>query len=212
MRISELAEQSGMPIATLKFYIREGMLPRGEATSATRAEYGDEHLARLRLIAALADVRGLPLSRVKEILTLVDDPDPDPLIALGRAVGVLPPYVDETIDEFPRAREAIDTLGLTYDPHFTAVPQLDDAIRALENAGLDIGPETLHRYADAMRAIAIDEVAPISSMSLQQAVSYSVLGTALYEPLMLALRRLAHQHLLADEAPGRPLRPEESTC
>lgn len=212
MRISELAEQSGLPIATLKFYIREGMLPRGKATSATRAEYGDEHLARLRLIAALADVRGLPLSRVKEILALVDDPDPDPLTALGRAVGALPPYVDETVGEFSRAREAIDTLGLTYDPRFTAVPQLDDAIRALENAGLDIGPETLHRYADAMCAIAIDEVAPISSMSLQQAVSYSVLGTALYEPLMLALRRLAHQHLLADEAPGRPLRPGESTC
>lgn len=204
MRISELAEQSGMPIATLKFYIREGMLPRGEATSATRAEYGEEHLVRLRLISALADVRGLPLTRVKEILALVDDPDPDPLAALGKAIGALPPYVDATLDNFPRAREAIKTLGLTYDPRFTAVPQLDDALRALENAGLDVGPGTLRRYADAMRAVAIDEIAPIPQLSLQEAVSYSVLGTALYEPLILALRRLTHQHLLAEGDPNRP--------
>lgn len=42
-----------------------------------------------------------------------------------------------------------------------------------------------------------------ASASLEEAISYSVLGTALYEPLMLALRRLAHQHLLADGLPPR---------
>ena len=63
MRISELSERSGIPVASIKFYIREGMLPRGAATSATRAEYGDEHLARLRVIQALSDVRALPLAR-----------------------------------------------------------------------------------------------------------------------------------------------------
>lgn len=200
MLISELAERSGLPIATLKFYIRQGMLPPGAATSATRAEYGDEHLARLRVIAALADARGLPLSRVKDILTLIDDPDPDPISALGKAVSALPPYVDEGRDDFPLAKEAIEVLGLTYDSSFTAVPQLDDAIRALKHAELDTSPETLRRYADAMRMIAVDEIAPISDMSRQEAVAYSVLGTALYEPLMLALRRLEHQHLLATGA------------
>ena len=107
MKISELSERSGVPVATVKFYIREGMLARGEALSATRAEYGEEHLARLRLIAALADVRGLPLARVREVLTLIDAPLDDPLETLGRAVGALPPYVDSGRDDYPRAREAI---------------------------------------------------------------------------------------------------------
>ncbi|MGO2518773.1 MAG: MerR family transcriptional regulator [Microbacterium sp.] len=205
MRISELSQRSGLPIATLKFYIREGMLPRGEATSATRAEYGEEHLARLRLIAALADVRELPLTRVKEILALIDDPDPDPISALGRAVGALPPYIDNNLDDFPLAREAIETLGLTYDPLFTAVPQLENALRALQHAGLDTDPTTLRRYAGAMRTIAAEEIMPISELSAQQAVSYSVLGTVLYEPLILALRRLTHQHLLIDQTTKRPL-------
>ena len=202
MKISELSERSGVPVATVKFYIREGMLPRGEAVSATRADYGDEHLARLRLIAALADVRGLPLSRVRDILALVDAPAGDPIAILGRAVGALPPYVDGDRDDYPRARVAIAELGLTYDPDFTAVPQLDEALGALEGAGLDASPTALRRYADAMKQVAAAEIAPVSSMTLDEAVPYAVLGTALYEPVMLALRRLAHHHLLVESDDG----------
>ena len=197
MKISELAEQSGVPVATVKYYIREGMLPRGVATSATRAEYDDGHLARLKLIAALADVRGLPLARVRDILALVDDPDPDALTTLGRAVGALPPYVDADRVDYPRARAAIDGLGFTYDAGFTAVAQLEEALDALQAAGLAADTETLRRYGDAMRTVAAAEIAPVSDMSLDEAVPYAVLGTALYEPVMLALRRLAHHHLLA---------------
>lgn len=198
MKISELSERSGVPVATVKFYIREGMLPRGEALSATRAEYDDEHVARLRLIAALADVRGLPLSRVREILSLIDDPAPSPLETLGRAVGALPPYIRAERDDYPRARAAIAELGLTYDHDFTAVAQLDEALGALEAAGLNTSPETLRRYGDAMRDVAAREIAPISEMTIDEAVPYAVLGTALYEPVMLALRRLAHHHLLLE--------------
>jgi DNA-binding transcriptional MerR regulator len=197
MKISELAEQSGVPVATVKYYIREGMLPRGVLSSATRAEYDDGHLARLKLIAALADVRGLPLARVRDILALVDDPDPDALTTLGRAVGALPPYVDADRVDYPRARAAIDGLGFTYDAGFTAVAQLEEALGALQAAGLAADTETLRRYGDAMRTVAAAEIAPMSTMSLDEAVAYAVLGTALYEPVMLALRRLAHHHLLA---------------
>lgn len=207
MKISELSELSGVPVATVKFYIREGLLPRGETVSATRAEYGEEHLARLRLIAALADVRGLPLARVREVLALIDAPLDDPLETLGRAVGTLPPYVEGVRDDYPRAREAIAALGLTYDPDFTAVAQLDEALRALDATGLDASPAVLRRYGDAMRRVAAAEVAPMAGMSRTEAVSYAVLGTAMYEPVILALRRLAHHHLLVQRGsthdPGR---------
>lgn len=202
MRISELSERSGVPVATVKFYIREGMLPRGETVSATRAEYGDDHLARLRLIAALADVRGLPLSKVRDILALVDAPAGDPIETLGRAVGALPPYVEGERGDHPRARAAIAELELTYDPGFTAVAQLDDALRAVEDAGLDASPAVLRRYGDAMRQVAAAEIEPVSQMPLDEAVPYAVLGTALYEPVMLALRRLAHHHLLVERGGG----------
>jgi hypothetical protein len=177
--------------------------------TATRSpEDGDEQLARLKLIAALADVRGLPLSRVRDVLTLVDAPGDDPIETLGRAVGALPPYVGDPRDDYPRAREAIAVLGLTYDPDFTAVAQLDDALHALDAAGLDASPAVLRRYGDAMRKVAAEEIAPVAEMPIDQAVSYAVLGTALYEPVMLALRRLAHHHLLVERGgsagPGSP--------
>jgi DNA-binding transcriptional MerR regulator len=198
MRVSELAERSGVPIATIKFYIREGMLPRGAASGATRAEYGDEHVARLRLIAALTQVAGLPLARVREVLEVVDTPPADPVAAIGRAIGALPPYVDDDGD-LSRAKAAIEALGLTFDPRFAAVAQLESAIRALEAAGLPSDPQTLRRYGDAMARVAAEEVAPVDGMITADAVEYAVLGTALYEPVMLALRRLAHQHRLVAE-------------
>ena len=33
MRISELAKESGTPVATIKYYIREGLLPAGGMTT-----------------------------------------------------------------------------------------------------------------------------------------------------------------------------------
>jgi len=33
MRISQLSAESGVPIPTIKYYLREGLLPGGEATS-----------------------------------------------------------------------------------------------------------------------------------------------------------------------------------
>jgi DNA-binding transcriptional MerR regulator len=200
MKISELSERSGIPVATLKFYIREGMLPRGEATSATSAEYDEGHLVRLRVIAALAGVRGLPLARVRDILDLVDEPLGDPNETVRRAVNALPPY-DETADgreaeDDSRARAAIEQAGFTYDPRFAAVRQLETAIRAVVDAGLPWDEPTLHRYADSMREVAISEVAPIASLAPDDVPAYAVLGTALYEPVILAMRRLAHQHLL----------------
>jgi DNA-binding transcriptional MerR regulator len=200
MRISELSERSGIPVATLKFYIREGMLPRGEATSATSAEYDEHHLVRLRVIAALAGVRGLPLARVRDILELIDEPLDDARETIGRAVDALPPYDDvsdlATPGDDGHARAAIEAMGLTYDPRFAAVHQLEIAIRAVQDAGLPWDEPTLRRYAEPMRDVGLAEVVPIARISRDDVTAYAVLGTALYEPVMLALRRLVHQHLL----------------
>ncbi len=40
MLMAELSRRSGVPVATVKYYLREGLLPSGVTTSATRAEYG----------------------------------------------------------------------------------------------------------------------------------------------------------------------------
>jgi DNA-binding transcriptional MerR regulator len=73
MLMAELSRRSGVPVATVKYYLREALLPPGAATSATRAEYSEAHLRRLRLIRALLDIGEIPLAAIRKILAVVDD-------------------------------------------------------------------------------------------------------------------------------------------
>ena len=50
MRISELASRSGVPPATVKYYLREGLLHPGRALSRTQADYDASHVDRVRLV------------------------------------------------------------------------------------------------------------------------------------------------------------------
>jgi DNA-binding transcriptional MerR regulator len=73
MRIGRLAERSGVSVPTIKFYLRAGLLPRGEPTSHNQAEYGERHLRRLRLIDALTGVGGMTVHGARDVLAAVDD-------------------------------------------------------------------------------------------------------------------------------------------
>lgn len=202
MRISEIVERSGVPLATLKYYLREGLLPPGESTGATSARYGEDHLRRLALIRALTDVAGLSVAKTKVVLGLIDSPPADLYMTLGQAVGALPPYIDD-VEDHPRARTAIETLGWIYDPSYPAVAQLERALAAAESVGMPMSDERLVGYGEHVRAIAQIDVAQVPSGDAKAAIQYAVLGTALYEPILAALRRLAHQDVSSSELGGR---------
>ena len=68
MRISALSEATGVPVPTLKFYLREGLLHPGEAISRTRAEYDATHVQRVHLVRALREIGGLDLGAVGRLL------------------------------------------------------------------------------------------------------------------------------------------------
>jgi len=50
MQISELAKISEVPVSTIRYYIREGLLPQPFRTGKTRAYYSSDHLKRIELI------------------------------------------------------------------------------------------------------------------------------------------------------------------
>lgn len=200
MRISALGVATGLPVATVKYYLREHLLHPGVPTSATQADYDESHVRRLRLIRALVGSVGLSLQQVRAILQLVDEPGDDLYATLGRAVSQLPPAIDPPPegdpDPFPRARAALEALGQVYDPHYAAVAQLEAALAAAEAAGMPITPERLLEYGRRLREIAKYDLEHLPGEP-HAAVEYTVLGTALYEPVILALRRLAHQDVAA---------------
>jgi DNA-binding transcriptional MerR regulator len=81
MKISELAEASGVPVATVRHYLREGLLPDPVKTSRNMAYYPPEFVERIRLIKQLQEDRFLPLKVIRELLQSRDG-DPDRLHAL----------------------------------------------------------------------------------------------------------------------------------
>ncbi len=62
--IEDLAEAANVPIRTIRYYIAEGLLP-GPGSRGKLASYGEEHLARLRLIRRLVE-RRVPLAELRE--------------------------------------------------------------------------------------------------------------------------------------------------
>ena len=73
LKMSELADASGVSAATIKHYLREGLLPPGEAVGATKAQYDESHVRRLRLVRALTEVAGMRLDDVRRVLDAIDD-------------------------------------------------------------------------------------------------------------------------------------------
>ena len=200
MRMSGLAERTGLPVATIKFYLREGLLMPGTPVSATRSEYGEQHVRRATIARALTESVGLSVQKVREVFRLIDQPEDGLFDTLGRAIAVLPPTADEA-DDYPRARAVLEKLGQLYDPRFAAVAQLERALATAEAAGIPLDDERLAVYGPHIRAIAEYDVAQVPA-DREEAVEYAVLGTALHEPVLIALRRLAHQDVAASRLTG----------
>jgi DNA-binding transcriptional MerR regulator len=167
MRISELSSQTGVPIATIKFYLREKLLQEGIRTSATQAQYDESHVARLRLIRALLGPAGLSVSAAQQVILAIEEPPESLYELLGIAAAAV------------------------------AGPNVDDALQALEEAGFELPEGALDVYLDHMRQIAQFEIDNLPTDSPTAAVRYVVLGTVLIEPLILALRRQAEQEASA---------------
>lgn len=71
--MGQLAEQSGVPAATIKHYLREGLLPAPVKTSRNSAWYSPEYIDRIKLIKRLQEERYLPLDVIGRILE--NEPD-----------------------------------------------------------------------------------------------------------------------------------------
>jgi DNA-binding transcriptional MerR regulator len=65
--IGRLAELSGLPVKTIRFYSDEGLIPGPERTEAGHRRYGDADVARLQLIRSLRDL-GLDLPSIRGVL------------------------------------------------------------------------------------------------------------------------------------------------
>jgi DNA-binding transcriptional MerR regulator len=88
LKISELAEAADVPVATVRHYLREGLLPEPVKTSRNMAYYPPEFAERIRLIKQLQEERFMPLRVIKELLDSADG-DVERLRALAETGDML---------------------------------------------------------------------------------------------------------------------------
>ena len=68
LKISELSEASGVPVATIRHYLREGLLPEPVRTSRNMAYYPPEFVERIRRIKQLQEEQYMPLRVIRDVL------------------------------------------------------------------------------------------------------------------------------------------------
>ena len=198
MKISELAEQAGLSVATVKYYLREGLLPPGRLTSVTQAVYDESHLDRLRLIRVMRDVGGVPVASIGAVLEAIDD-DQRPLhtvvgtahhaLALNPAPQESHPDTRDEVLEYVRAR------GWDVHAQSPALSAVAEALEALRVLWGVCGPEIFDVYADAADTLAGCELAFIDeSRGTAETVEQVIVGTVVFERALVGLRRLAENN------------------
>lgn len=228
-RIGGLAAQSGVPIPTIKYWIREGLLPPPSTkTGRTMAYYDDAYLERVRLVRALREQHFLPVRVIREVLA--DRAEP---ITLDEAAAIarLGPRLAEKmrLGPAPMSLTRADLLAraLVTDADLTLLEELGligtgapatrcydaedlgllDALGRLEQSGLgrDRFPLTsLGLYIELLGELAHREVhmftrRTMTGLSDDARLALAAEAVRHSEPLVCALRRLLIRRALASD-------------
>lgn len=214
MRIAELSSRSGVAVPTIKYYLRERLLPPGELTSPNQASYGEQHLRRLRLIRALVDLGQVPIAQVKEVLAAVDAETMPLHERVGAAHRAVTPRPQLTASDAARAvaeaevAELIESRGWAVAPDAPALATLVETIAVFRTLGQDHLVVPLDQYAAAVERFTELEVAAAASRHDPDQLAESVvIGTVLGQTLIAALRLLAQENAsarLLGQATARP--------
>lgn len=201
MKISQLSERSGVSIASIKFYLREGLLFVGTPSSATRTDYDDAHVSRLRLIRALIDVGGLSVAAARAVLAAIDDETMPIVYAFGiaqHAVSVsLTSNATPSDDALARVAELKAARGwqtFERNPGELIAARVLDAFDGVGRNNLN---ELLPAYADAAEIVARADLDSVLAAGADRnsMVETVVVGTALGDGLFAGLRRVAQEDM-----------------
>ncbi|MET9689609.1 MerR family transcriptional regulator [Streptomyces sp. NPDC006514] len=205
MKISELSRRTGVPVASIKYFLRQGLLPAGRATAATLAEYGEEHVQRLRLIKALTTLGGLSIAATREVLGAVDQAHssesalgavsyalPVPVAAQGAAGPGEEVGADATAGaEVAELLTALDWQAPGTSPH---VKGLTAALEELRRLDAQYAPGELAAYARLAESVARLDLERAAGLDDPVALAErAVIVFAICAPVFELLRRLAQE-------------------
>lgn len=204
MRIAELSRTSGVPVATIKYYVREGLLPAGVRIRHNQVDYSDDHVSRLRLIRALIDIGGISIETAKELLAMLDAETTSVRESLG-AVFYAMGGRRSSVGERELQGAAADVTALLSRRDWTitdgspALHTLIDVCAALRQLGHTDVVAAMDEYAAAAELIATTDIGLVrGEPTIERMTETAIVGTILGDTLLAALRRLAQEHVSQD--------------
>jgi DNA-binding transcriptional MerR regulator len=218
LKISELAERSGVSAATIKHYLREGLLGEDDdvlRTSRNMAYYPPHFVDRVRLIKRLQEERFMPLRVIRQLLG--EDPNRalrlieledrilEHAIEASETGRVSRARARETYDVPGNVLDRLEALGVLtpnargYDPDDVAIIQAISRFRAggyEEAIGFTVY-DTL-RYRQALEPLVEEEVSVLldrlAGLDVDRAVGIISSGA---EPLRELIGAMHSKLLLA---------------
>jgi DNA-binding transcriptional MerR regulator len=173
LKMSELAERSGVSAGTIKHYLREGLLGSERdvlRTSRNMAYYPVQFVDRIRLIKRLQEERFMPLRVIREVMA--DDPD-----RAARVIELEDRILERAIEAGETGRESRGAVGATYD-----VPR--NVLDRLEELGV-LTPTT--RGYDADDVAIIEAISRFRAGGYEQAIGFTVYDTLRYREALAPL-------------------------
>lgn len=199
MLVSELAERADVPLATVKYYLREGLLPVGETTGPRRAEYGEDHLRRLRVLRMLREIGGVPVTSLRQVAEALDDetlPVHDVMTLVADVITAGP-----TIAADPSSLEIVDDVLAAIGWDGVRAESMDRLrlaalVSLLNGPGpLGVSVQVLTFYAGMADQLARAEVALVDDTAERsELLEQMVTGSVVYGHVFELLRLLGHEH------------------
>jgi DNA-binding transcriptional MerR regulator len=173
LKMSELAERSGVSAATIKHYLREGLLgsePDVLRTSRNMAYYPPEFVERIRLIKRLQEERFMPLRVIREVMA--DDPD-----RAARVIELEDRILERAIEAGETGRVSRTAVRSTYDVPRNVLERLEELEVLTPNA----------RGYDADDVAIIEAISRFRAGGYEQATGFTVYDTLRYREALAPL-------------------------
>ena len=201
MQVSELVRATSVPLATVKYYLREGLLPAARKITARSSEYGEEHVRRLTLLRVLREVGAIPVGRLRELVEAVDNPRLADIEVFRRASDAI--AAGRRIEDEPDAdatalvERLLDELGWTGVPERAVDREnLARVVAQIRRTGLFPVNQALlgfyARVADEVSRAEIERLPMGDDRALR--LERMVVGTVAFGEVLAILRRLGEAH------------------
>ncbi len=196
MRMSQLSEETGVPVPTIKYYVREGLLAPGTRSLPNQANYDESHARRLGLIRALLAQGQLSVASARRVLDAIDSE-----LSLPEAFEVAQHATTEHLDPASVSDVALERLdgllaGWRYlpdNPGRIAAARILATLEQVEQRELTAFATRYAEHALGVAEADLDEVDARPDRASK--VETVVIGTVLGDALFAALRRVAQEHV-----------------